>query len=339
MALEARLPNPAHESPIPPAIRRQAEQAERLQRESVGQGEGEVTPGVTDPQAPPAPQPAPVQPPAPAPQPPQSELATVQGRLDAERERRQNLEGQIASLNQMVANLQTQARTAAAPPPAQLPTPKSKLVTEQEETDYGADLLAVMGKRARDEVSSEMEEMRGKIRMLEGQVGQVGEKVWKREEGDLHTELNRAVPGWVNQNSDPDFINWLQQPEPFSGLKRHDLLTRAYDLQDAGRVIRFFQGYLDEAAATGQRLPATPAPVPPYNGANGKVPLETFTAPGRAAPAPASAPPGQKPTYTRAGIAQFYTDKAAGKWRGREVDAANLEADIFRAGPEGRVIG
>jgi hypothetical protein len=336
--------NPAHTNPIPPAIRRQAEQAEKLQRQSTGQpepveGQPPVDTGpppVTDAsyQAQPPVVTQPPQPPA-----ADEQLRMVQGRLDAEREQTQNMRGQIASLERMVRDLQEQRRREP-PPAAEAPAgnQRGKLVTPEEEEDYGEELLSVMGKRARDAVADEMDGLRDEVRKLQGMLGQVGQRVQARDTNDLFSVLQGKVPGWVEQNSDPEFISWLQQPEPFSGIKRHDLLTRAFELQDAPRVVKFFEGYLNEAAATGQRPQTTPTPSS-GNPTNGKVPLETFAAPGRAAQAPASAPPGQKPTYTRSGISQFFTDKAAGKWRGREAEAANIEADIFRAGPEGRVMG
>jgi len=334
----------AHTNRIPPAIRRQAERADALQREATGQppeppaeaAEAAVTDAGY--QAPPAAAEPPPAPPQPPPAPPQQDdqLRMVQGRLDAEREANQNMRGQIASLERMVRELQEQRRQP--PPETPAPSPHQRLVTPEEEEDYGEELLAVMGKRARDEVAGEINALKEEIRGLKGQLGQVGTRVAQRDTNDLFAELHRQIPGWIDQNSDPEFIGWLQQAEPFSGIRRHDLLTKAFELQDAPRVIKFFQGYLDEAAATGQRPPTTLTPSS-VNPTNGKVPLETFAAPGRAAPAPASAPPGQKPTYTRAQIAQFFTDKAAGKWRGREAEAAQHEADIFRAGPEGRVTG
>jgi hypothetical protein len=328
--------NPSHLAPVPPAIRRQAEQADRLQRQSLGHPEpaGDVVPPQPAPPPPAPPQPQP----PPQPTPPAAELATVQGRLDAEREQSQQLRGQVASLERMVSELQRQNRQTPPQPAAEPPRQRNKLITAEEEAEYGSDLMATIGKRARDEVAGEIDELKGHIRDLQGQLGQVGQRVQARDEGDLFTELTAAVPGWVNQNSDRNFILWLQQPEPFSGIKRQDLLSRAFDLKDSVRVIRFFQGYLDEAAATGQ-TPSGAQPVPGVPPANGRVPLENFAAPGRATPMPASAPSGEKSLYTRAQISQFFTDKAAGKWRGREVEAANLEADIFKAGPEGRVVG
>lgn len=340
--------NPEHNNKIPPAVRAQAERAEQLQREVLGLNEppadGQqptVNQQVTDPPAEPhAAEPPPTgtaaAPPAAAPpSDAEARARTAEGRLAAEREQNQQMRGQIASLERMVADLQRQAQAPPPPPP-----PPKRLITPEEETDYGADMVSVMKKASREELYGEIETLRNELREVKNVVGTVGSRVEARDRGDLMSRLQGAVPNWLTLNSDENFIGWLQQPEPFSGLKRHDLLTHAYDLQDSNRVIKFFKSYLEEAAATGQVIPGQEPPPPAPPAANGKVPLETFAAPGRATPAAATAAPtGQKPHYTRAQISQFFTDKAAGRWRGREADAAAIEADIFRAGPEGRVTG
>jgi hypothetical protein len=64
--------------------------------------------------------------------------------------------------------------------------------------------------------------------------------------------------------------------------------------------------------------------------------LEDFAAPGRARSAPQTTPP-EKPFYSQASIAKFYADKLAGKFRGREAEVAQVEADIFQAQHEGRI--
>lgn len=107
----------------------------------------------------------------------------------------------------------------------------------------------------------------------------------------------------------------------------------AFEKADGQRVLRFFQGFLSDEAATG---PATTQTEPP----NGKVPLETFAAPGRAkAPAASVAiAPVEKETITHAQIAAFYSDVQRGRFRGNEAEKDRLEAMIFEAQAEGRVV-
>ena len=59
----------------------------------------------------------------------------------------------------------------------------------------------------------------------------------------------RAVLNWREVNNDPRFIAWLDNPNPLSGCTRQQLLNEATARGDAGRVIAFFRGFLQEAAA------------------------------------------------------------------------------------------
>ena len=80
-------------------------------------------------------------------------------------------------------------------------------------------------------------------------------------------------------------------------------------------------------------------PRSPQNGqgnGSGKIPLETFAAPGRARSVPQQLPP-ERPVYTQASIAQFSDDKRNGKFRGREAEMNAIEQDIYRAQHEGRI--
>lgn len=331
-------PNPAHLNPIPKAVRQQMERAEAIQKQ-VYEGQGDVSPApAADPLVAPAPAPAPTPAPAPAPD-ADARLRETQGRLDAERERNQRLQDQLNSTNAALADLQrTVAGLKAAPAPSPSnDLPKGKLVTEKEEEDYGKELLDVVSRRARDEVGGEISELKEEIKTLRGQVGRVDQFAAQTAEEKCLAFLADKIPDWAKQNEDPAFLRWLAQQDPFSGALRGNMLLDAFSRHDGKRVVAFFQGYRDEVAATS----GTPQPAPtpaPGNGQPGKVPLETFAAPGKATPGAAPPPsPGQKPIYSSAQIAKFYADKNRGMYRGREADAAAIEADIFRAQIEGRV--
>ena len=47
--------------------------------------------------------------------------------------------------------------------------------------------------------------------------------------------------------------------------------------------------------------------------------------------------PGEKPIFNAVDIPQFYRDKTAGKYAGREAEMNALEAALFEAGREGRI--
>mgnify|MGYP000981593068 CR=1 FL=1 len=111
-----------------------------------------------------------------------------------------------------------------------------------------------------------------------------------------------------------------------------ELLKAAYERNNAAQVAVFFNGFLADEAADAPRTQPSPAPQP----APQKVPLETFAAPGGAKNAAPSAPV-EKPLISAADITQFYTDCAAGRYRGREEEKDRIEMMIFDAQREGRI--
>jgi hypothetical protein len=140
---------------------------------------------------------------------------------------------------------------------------------------------------------------------------------------------------WRQVNVAPDFHSWLQLPDPFSGAIRHSLLSAAYEQNNTPRVLAFFNGFLAQEAAL------APAPEVAQPDASvtetGKIPLETFAAPGRAKTSAAPGAPAEKPTFTATQVSKFYADSASGKYRGREAEKDRIDAQIVEAGREGRI--
>ena len=104
----------------------------------------------------------------------------------------------------------------------------------------------------------------------------------------------------------------------------------------------------DPQAAGATRQPVmqtvvTPTPVPmaqvsasPLHPGTPHLQLADIAAPGRAHSAAGT--PAEKPVYSPQDITRFYTDVAAGRWRGREAQAQAIEADIMIAQREGRIL-
>jgi hypothetical protein len=107
----------------------------------------------------------------------------------------------------------------------------------------------------------------------------------------------------------PPFLHGLSKPDDYSGAVRAEMMRQAVDAGNAHRVVAFYRGFLAEA--------------------------------GRGAPAQhvsrsrSGAPSGN--IYTRQQIASLYERHRKG-----EISDARwpqIEADIVRAGAEGRVVG
>lgn len=254
-----------------------------------------------------------------------ADFLAMKGRFEKANANNLRLSDEIANLRNLVTQLSVAA--PPAPPPAEL-TPQS-LLTPQEIADYGPEFIDLVGRKAREVAGAEVAQLKAQIEQLTRGVQASAAQSHQSARETLFATLDRELPEWRTQNTQPEFLDWLGLPDMFSGAIRGDLLKTAFEQNNAPRVLAFFKGFLTEEAAT---TPATPTPPVPPN----KVPLETFAAPGRAKSAAAAAP-AEKPIITRAQVTQFYLDAAAGKYRGREALKAQLEAEIFAATNEGRL--
>lgn len=263
---------------------------------------------------------------------------SLQGRIEADQRNRQAETARLNQLENLLASLQAQGKSAKPAAPAELKA--EKLITDAEAEEYGNDLLDVMGRRTKEVITPELQAINLKLSMLQDRVDGATKVITKQQQGTLYQSLAQAVPEWRAINHSAEFKNWLQNQDPYSGKKRHDMLMDAFTRQDTRLVVNFFQGFLTEAAslAPHSASPGTVTTPLPGNGqGNGQPSLADYAAPGRARSGPAPTPT-DKPVWTTASISKFMADKLAGKFRGREADADALEADIFQAQKEGRII-
>lgn len=252
---------------------------------------------------------------------------SVNGRYTRSQKQIRDMAEQIQNLQQIIANLQVTQQSAPIPD-FQI----EKLVTEDEERDYGSDFLNVVGKKAKEELAPVIKAYESKISDLEKKLQGVHGVVAQDAQTKMLSDLDDKLPTWRDLNYDKEFLDWLALPDPFSGVIRHDMLKAAYAQGSSSRVLAFFNGFLAEEAAV------APANVPDVGDTQvvPKVPLSSLAAPGRAKTTAASAPV-EKPIFTRAQIAQFYTDIAANKYKGRDAEKNKLETQIFDAQREGRI--
>lgn len=263
---------------------------------------------------------------------------SMKGRYDrAERDLR-DLSGQVSQLQGLLATMNAPA--PAAQPPAAPPELQAKfLITPEEESEYGAEFLKVVEKKAGQIASELTRDLQAKVDRLEGQLGRVGGHIAGDAKARMHTHLDENVTNWRELNNDENFLRWLRLPDTYSGAIRHDLLKAAYDRNDAHRVAAFFNGFLAEEAAVdpATRGQETGAPAKPNGAGRPRVPLDKLAAPGRAKTGAGSGAPSEKPIITRAEVTQFYKDVAAGKYRGNESEKDLMERQLFEAQRDGRI--
>jgi hypothetical protein len=336
-------PKPFDNSHVPPAVRRAAEEAERLQKELTSQGKPEEGGEPQEPQEPPAPtNPEPEQPPQeprptnPEPEPPKQDDQSWEARYKAEHGRLEAARRQIDEMSQRMDNMARVMSTLQATAPAPAPTPVAdenqfRFVTDEMKQEWGDDFMAAVEAKAKELIAPLERKLENQLQQVGSRVDNVVQKTHEDARVEMMTHLDKTVPGWIDQNENQDFVAWLKMPDTYSRRIRKDLLLEAWNSNDASTVAAFFEGYRREAGLTAPQSPApAPAPAP-------KPPLEKFAAPGvpRSA-APANGPAEVEPV-SRADIARFYADVAAGRFRGREADQQAYEKTIFEAQKAGRI--
>lgn len=254
---------------------------------------------------------------------------SVKGRFDQQGSTIRELNSRIAQLENLLSGAQAQK-------PAQQPNADLtfKPISAEERETYGEDFIDVSRRAAMEKLSPEIQKLNQQIAELKGQVGQVATTTKQSAVENLYGTLDRDLSNWREINRDPNFIGWANLPDPYSGVIRLKLMREAFEQGDATRVLRFFKGFLSDEAATDPAKALKPDTKPV-----GKVPLEQLAAPGRAKTPAASTPqaPGEKETISRAQIAQFYSQKSRGYYRGNEDEMNDLERRIFEAERDGRI--
>lgn len=202
-----------------------------------------------------------------------------------------------------------------------------------DESEYGQEFMSAVGRRVKKEIAPVINRYESQIKSLEAKLNGVGQQVVLSKREKMLQTLDERLPNWREVNKDPEFLDWLDLPDPYSGAIRQELLKAAYEQNHTPRVLNFFNGFLAQEAALSparQEPPADPA-------TSDRLPLESLAAPGRAKAAATPQVPAEKPIITRAQVARFYADLTAGKYRGRDQQKDQLEAMIFEAQREGRV--
>lgn len=280
---------------------------------------------------------------------------SIKGRYDRTEQENKRLAGQIGDMQRLIAAMNTPQQQPQQQQPQQEGSgvrftgpitgrPPPRRVTEKEIQEYGADLVDLMGRRAMEVGDNifgpQFQRYEDRIAQLERQLGGVRNAVEYDAQSRMYQQLDRELPNWKQINSHPEFVGWLQMPDPLSGQIRHNLLAEAYNSQQGNRVMEFFRRFLNEQAsygpANGGQQPGNGALTASSYATTPQVDLLSLAAPGRAKAGQTQVSP-DKPTFTVQEIKQFYTDSANGHYKGREDEYNRIQQEIFSAGREGRV--
>ena len=236
-------------------------------------------------------------------------------------------------MRQMGKELLQAQRTAAPQRQAPPPLPPQDYITDQDVQNYGSELINLTQRAAAQVVAPQLQRIEEDNARLRDQLAREARR-------GLDQQVELAVPNYREIDRNPRWHDWLLGIDVFSGRVRQQLLNEAIAAAQAPRVISFFRGFLQEEVATGNLEPArhSPPAAPPREAA---IPLSSLAAPGRARPASGgeTSMPLEKPFYTRARIAELYSQHRKGAFVGREAEWARQEADLYAAQREGRVRG
>jgi hypothetical protein len=358
---------------VPPAVKKAAERSEELIRQAKEAKAASDAAGGSEP----ALQPGAVSPPPPPgsgvqmtnfnpanPEPPQvpdnvparteadpnweHQFNSLKGRYDREQENNRRIARQLADMQHLVASMNS------APPQQQpqqqnsgvrfdAPASTPRYVTPQEVKEYGEELMDVVGRRAREVYEPILAQLTNELNTVRQQVGGVRNSVSYDASVKMYEGLAKEVPDWENINNSPEFGRWLDQPDPLTGQIRRNILAYSHRNNMTSNVVAAFKGFLSDQAS----FSPSNAGTAPGNGADGysqsnavastpQVDLKKFAAPGRAKTGQTQVSP-EKPIFSAADISQFYRDKTAGKYAGREAEADALERSLYEAGREGRI--
>lgn len=186
--------------------------------------------------------------------------------------------------------------------------------------EFGEDQVNMVEQMVEQRIKRESNDENPRIAELEQQVATLAQQ-------NYATLLNTLVPDWQSINGLPQFLDWLDKPDPLTGVRRQDLLTDAHNSADAQRVANFFNTFAEE---TGLERPGskgkTPQPPRPelsveVTPSGGSEPVET-----------------KKRVYTIAEIKEFYAQLTKpGGWKGTPEQAQAVINDIDLAAKEGRI--
>lgn len=322
---------------LPKQVEQQLKEIEALEKQLAGDPEPSPEP-VPDPE--PSPEPAPAEPTEPVsetkpvekPREPatsevpeetwQQKYRTLKGMYDAEVPR---LHAQVKELQVYVTQLRDQL--SSTPAPTQQPTQeykKSSLVTDDEVEAFGADLIEVQRKVAREvamEFREELNALKNQNAELRQQIAQTGSQVG---EVTFEQRLFQAVPDWAQLNNDPAWIAWLDEIDPILRGPRRNAAQAAYNANDAQGVAYYVQLFKDATATpqVDQRQRELERQVQPTRSATAQTPVSQ-----------------KGKMYTTKDVERMFL-KVKDLNVAHKYDEANkLEAEIDAAYMEGRVTG
>lgn len=240
--------------------------------------------------------------------------SSLKGKYDSEvprlNDRNKELEERIQQLLDENAQLREQS--------AQREADDAGGLTDDDEAQFGAETVDLVRRGVAEGTAAqrvEIEKLRSELQRQKEAAKKAEQETLRRRDSEFVASMNSAVPGWLDQNEDKGFIDWLKVVDPVYGFSRQDMLTKAANNYDAHTVAAIFNQYRSEIAQRKENSPLAAQVTP------------THTA--------GSSTPSAPTKWTSESIARFYDDARRGKYTDEEV--SRLEKEIDDAVASGQV--
>jgi hypothetical protein len=215
-------------------------------------------------------------------------------------------------------------------PPATPPEPKAKLVTEKDSEAFGADLIDMARRVAREEFGEReagyIQRIDTLTTQLTKQVGEVRETQYATSRDQFFGTLAAAFPNWEAVQASEACQKWLGSKVPGANFLWNDMLVDAAEKLDSARAIEVFQAFA-------QTQPRAPQPAPAPSGRKSELSRQVTPAKSGGA----ASVPSEKRTYT----AKEYEAESMQIVRltkaGRHDEAMVIENELNAALLEGRL--
>lgn len=167
----------------------------------------------------------------------QKRFSVLQGKFNAEVPR---LAAQLKESAQANESLRKQVESLAV---QQTEQTVAQTVSSEDEEAFGADLIAVMKKVARQEAAALEKIQKAEVQRVNNKIESV-EKTQAATAGDKFMEdVAKAVPDWETVNADPKWLDWLDEYSPETGAPRQIALDAASNMLDSVRTAALFKAY------------------------------------------------------------------------------------------------
>lgn len=226
-------------------------------------------------------------------------------------------------------------KASVATPKAEPTKTQPASVSQKDIEEYGQELIDLI-RRVATEVSSNQSQVLSmrlsniekSLNTVKTTAAQAAETAAVTAEDRFFAKLTEKVADWEVINTDPRFLDWLNEADVFSGVVRNKLLQQAYAAMDVERTAKFFLAY---KAETGKSAPASDG----AKSDSAKVNLNTLASPGNAAAANPNPNGNRGKRWTTAEVEKVYDDYTRG--RISRADFEKKEAEIKTALAEGRI--